>query len=366
MADMNVVDKNILDIINKNQKMANPSNVEITQLRIKPNQKKTVTNKSVFKKNKKPIQAPGRIITERVKEVVHVNSAQKKRQKKGEKRKKMKQGKKLKNRKSATAKKSAMPKTKTILKKTIITKIMPRKDTSVKHFKQSIKHVKELKKSVQSLSGQMRKKEATVQKQLQEHKQHLLQMGLDVAETKMHYQHIPKLSMETQMLIESMNKLSAVVKQLLVLFNQKISNEDGPLFSKLDDLAEQNEQIAQGILAVADLVKEKQTPKAQIREVNPYMPQRQMPMQLREQMPTPQQMPQIPPDFGKFQFPGVEGSGDPQQQAMDQQMQMQPMQQQMQQQPMQPIPQFGAPLPPFSEAPQPQQEQLPTRKRMLF
>ncbi len=354
MADMNVVDKNILDIINKNQQGINPSNVEITQVKIKPDASPKKAQNSAFKKKKKPVKAPGRIISERVKEVVTVASAKKVKKKTS----------------NAKIKKASKPKT--IVKKTIITKIVPKKDNSAKHFKQSARHLKqsakhlvqsikqakELKKSVQSLSGQMRKKEASVQKQLQEHKQHLLQMGQDVADTKMHYQHIPKLSMETQMLIESMNKLSAVVKQLLVLFNQKISNEDGPLFAKLGDISEQNEQIAQGILAVADLVKEKQTPKAEIKPFNPYMPQRPMPMQVREQMQTPQQMPNIPQDLGKFQFPGQEQE----QQGMNP---MQPMQ--AQEQPMQPIPQFGAPLPPFSESPQQQQEEpVQSRKRMLF
>lgn len=296
MADMNVVDKNILAVINKNKSQQNPTPLPKTKT-----------------------QAPKKMITDRVKEVVTIPKKNKPR---------------------------------TVVKKTIIAK-MQKKDPSTKHVKESIKHVKELKKSVQSLSGQMRKKEASVQKQLQEHKQHLIQMGQDVAETKMHYQHIPKLSMETQMLIESMGKLSAVVKQLLVLFNQKISNEEGPLFERLDGIAEQNEQIAQALLAVADLVKEKQIPKAEIKQFNPYMPQRPMPMQVREQMPSPQQMPNIPQDLGKFQFPGAE-----QEQGI-----MQQSQEMQAQQPMQPIPQFGAPLPPFSEAPQ---EPVPSRKRMLF
>ena len=150
-----------------------------------------------------------------------------------------------------------------------------------------------------------------------------------------------------------MNKLSAVVRQLLVLFNQKISNEEGPLFAKLDEITEQNEKIAQGLLAIADMVKEQQTPKAQIREFNPYMPSRQQPMQVREQMPTPQEQVQVPMDLGRFQF-----SQNPEQQ----QAQQMPPQDQMQPQP---IPQFGAPLPPFSQTPQ-QQEPVQNRKRMLF
>ncbi len=162
-------------------------------------------------------------------------------------------------------------------------------------------------------------------------------------------QNIQKPSMETLMLIESMNKLSAVVKQLLVLFNQKISNEDGPLFAKLDEIVEQNEKIAEAILIVADMMREQQTPKAQIREFNPYIPRSgQRSMQVREQMPTPQEQVAIPPDLGGFQFPG---QGSPQSISTSEQQE--------------PIPQFGAPLPPFSSVPQ-QQEQLPSRKRMLF
>lgn len=304
MAGMNVVDKNILDVITKN-KSRNP--VEITQIKIKPVEK----------------TPPKKMITDRVKEVVIIPKITK----------------------------ITKIKSKTMAKKKIITKIVSKKDTSVKHVKESIKHVKELKKHVHALSGQIRKKEATAQKQMQEQKQQLSQVQQDVLETKSHYQHIPKLSLETQMLIESMGKLSAVVKQLLVLFNQKISNEEGPLFAKLDELAEQNEKIAEGILAVADLVKEKEIPKAQIREFNPYVPQRPQPMQVREQMQTPQQTPQIPQDLGRFQFPGAE-----QQQG---EMQQIPAQEQMQ-----PIPQYSAPLPLFSQSPQP--ELVPSRKRMLF
>lgn len=322
MADpVNVVDRNILDIISKNQQLTNSPHVEITQVKIKQDPTQQQQTQNIPK------------ITKKIDKVVTPNIIKKKTK--------------------IPKKKILQPKT--IIKKTIITKHVPKNDSSVKHVKQSIKHVKELKKSVQSLSSQMRKKEATVQKQLQEHKEQLVQVGQDIADTKMHYQHIPKLSMETQMLIESMNKLSAVVRQLLVLFNQKISNEEGPLFAKLTDIAEQNEQIAQGILAVADLVKEKQTPKAEIKQFNPYMQQRPMPVQVREQMPSPQQMPNIPQDLGRFQFPG------PEQEA--QQMNPQGMEQQ---QAMQPIPQFGAPLPPFSESPQPQQEPVQNKKRMLF
>lgn len=240
-----------------------------------------------------------------------------------------------------------------VVKKTVVTKVLAKKKDP------SLKHMKELKKHVKALSGSIRKRDIAMQKQLTAHvghvkevKEKLAETQQDVLETKAHYAHIPKLSMETQMLIESMNKLSAVVRQLLVLFNQKISNEEGPLFAKLDEITEQNEKIAQGLLAIADMVKEQQTPKAQIREFNPYMPPRQQPMQVREQMPTPQEQVQVPTDLGRFQFP--QGSEQQQGQQMPQD-QMQP----------QPIPQFGAPLPPFSQTPQ-QQEPVQNRKRMLF
>ena len=161
------------------------------------------------------------------------------------------------------------------------------------------------------------------------------QVQSDVLETKAHYQHIPKLTMETQILIESMNKLTAVVKQMVVLFNQKMDAEDGPLFVKLNEVSEQNEKIAEAILTVADLVKEKQTPPAAIKDFNPFMPRvGPEPMQVRPQMPLPSEPMQVPQNLGNYQ----------------------------QQEPP-PIMQYNAPLPPFTQVPQ---EQPISRKRMLF
>ncbi len=196
----------------------------------------------------------------------------------------------------------------------------------------TVKHLKDVKKHVTSLSKQVRKREATLQKQFSEHAENLSQVKQDVLETKQHYQHIPKLTMETQMLIESMNKLTAVVKQMLVIFNKKMDAEDGPLFVKLNEIADQNEKIAQGILVVADLVKDEQTPPAQIKDFNPYIP-RQSAEQVRPQMPTPTEPLQVPPDLGNFQ--GME---------------------------QQPIMQYGAPLPVNT----PMEEKPISRKRMLF
>ena len=200
----------------------------------------------------------------------------------------------------------------------------------------TVKHLKDVKKHVTSLSKQVRKREAALQQKFNQHMQQMEQVQQDVLETKENYQHIPKLTMETQMLIESMNKLTAVVKQMVVLFNQKMDAEDGPLFLKLGEITEQNEKIAQAILTVADMVKDKQTPPASIKDFNPYMPRMgPEPMQVRPQMPLPSEQLQVPPDFGNFG--------------------------QQQQEPA-PIMQYNAPLPPFA----PQQEQLPSRKRMLF
>lgn len=232
-----------------------------------------------------------------------------------------------------------------VKKKTIRKKQAMKKDASAKQ----IKHLKELKKHVRKLSGHMRKREVAVQKQLTQQFEHMQQVRQDVGEARQHYAHIPKLTMETQMLIDSMNKLTAVVKQLLVLFNQKISNEEGPLFARLDDIKEQNEKIAEALLVVADMMQEKQTPKAQIREFNPYM-QRMgpSPEQVQQQMPTPQEEPAVPSDLGRFQFPGTEQAPEGPQ----------------------PIPQYGAPLPPFSPVPVGAAAsplgQAPSRKRFLF
>lgn len=223
------------------------------------------------------------------------------------------------------------------------------KKQGIKKQKENQQHIKELKKHVKLLSGQIKKGETAIQKQLTEHLKHVQQVKQDVSETKQHYVHIPKLTLETQMLIESMNKLTAVVKQLLVLFNQKISKEEGPLFERLDSIQEQNEKIAEALLVVAEMVREKQTPKAQIREFNPYMAKiGPEPEPIKEQMPTPQEQPQVSPELGKFQFLSTG------------------QQEQGEQQP-QPIPQYSAPLPPFSPVPTTaQQGQAPSRKRFLF
>ncbi len=202
--------------------------------------------------------------------------------------------------------------------------------------KQSSHHIRILEKSVKALHAEQKEQISTLQKEFK----------------NVQTQHV---SLENQMLIESMNKLAAVVKQLVILFNQKLAKEEGPLFAKLNEIIEQNEKVAEGILAVADMIKEKQTPPAPLREVNPYLPRLgPMPEQLRVQRSSPAEMqqPVLPPDFEQFQQPPAEETP----------LFMGPEPQ------LQPIPEHAAPLPPFSPVPQGAQqgERLPSRKRMLF
>ncbi len=223
--------------------------------------------------------------------------------------------------------------------------------------KQSSQPIKNLEKKVKVLHAEQKEQVSTLQKQIKKGhrglRQQIKKIHKEVVEGKtiLAPTPTPHLSFENQMLIESMNKLAAVVKQLLVLFNQKLAKEEGPLFAKLNEIIEQNEKIAEGMLVVADMVKENQTPTAPVREVNPYLPRLgPMPEPLRVQRPGPGEMqPALPSDFGRFQQTSAEEE---------------PLFMGSESTPLQPIPEHSAPLPPFSPAPQ--GEQLPSRKRMLF
>lgn len=204
----------------------------------------------------------------------------------------------------------------------------------------------EQKEQVSALQKELKKGHRGLRKQIKEIHKGVVEATASVSVPT------PPVLLENQMLIDSMNKLAAVVRQLVVLFNQKMAKEEGPLFAKLNEIIDQNEKIAEGILAVADMVKEKQTPAAPLREVNPYLPRfGPQSEQLRVQRPSygEMQQPLLPPDFGQFQQPPAEEA---------------PLFMGPEPAPLQPIPEHAAPLPPFS--PTPQGEQLPTRKRMLF
>jgi hypothetical protein len=215
------------------------------------------------------------------------------------------------------------------------------------------KHVKELKQKVKQIHSDQRKQVSALKKEFKKGnetiKKHLRDVHKTVEEGKNIYVPEPRPSLENQMLIESMNRLTAVVKQLVVLFNAKMSNEEGPLFAKLDEIAEQNEKIAQGILAVADMVQDTQTKPASIREVNPYRPRvGPGPMMVQPQQPSPQEMQNVmpPPDLGAYQEAGQYQDPNAGQPFMG------------------PVSQNTVPLPPFS--PPAREEKPVSPKRMLF
>ncbi len=182
---------------------------------------------------------------------------------------------------------------------------------SITHVKKTPKStsktdVAELKKKVKEIHTEQKKQVSTFKKELKKgHKtleKHLSEVHKKIEEGKNIYIPEPRPNLENQMLIESMNKLTAVVKQLVVLFNQKITKEEGPLFSKLNEIIAQNEKIAQGILAVADIIQEQQTPPAKIKEMNPYSATRTTSEQIRPQMARPQEFNQqiMPNDLGVY------------------------------------------------------------------
>ena len=64
-----------------------------------------------------------------------------------------------------------------------------------------------------------------------------------------------------QNLINSMEKLTTVMKEMVKLFktaNKQMMSGKDPISQRLDDLEEQNQKIAKGVLAVAKLVKQDQ------------------------------------------------------------------------------------------------------------
>jgi myosin heavy subunit len=209
------------------------------------------------------------------------------------------------------------------------------------------KHVKELKEKVKKLQNEQKKHATVLKKEVkkthEELKKQLHQVHRTVEEGKNIYVPEPRPSLENQMIIESMNRLTGVVKQLVVLFNHKIAKEEGPLFAKLNEITEQNEKIAQGILTVADMLEEQETKPAQIRPINPYKPRLgPVPQNVQPQVPSVQEVNQNimpPPDLGMYQAArdGAQQTGQPF---------------------MGPVPQNTAPMPPNEKPIGP--------KRMLF
>ena len=109
-----------------------------------------------------------------------------------------------------------------------------------------------------------------------------------------------------EQLIDSMEGLTKVMKEMVKLFKsanrQMISGED-PISKRLDELERQNQKIAKGVLAVAELVKKDQEEVAKLQpfekafaqfenqtfgQQHPNMPMQQM-SGLQQQSPMPQQ-----------------------------------------------------------------------------
>jgi hypothetical protein len=102
-----------------------------------------------------------------------------------------------------------------------------------------------------------------------------------------------------EQLIDSMEGLTKVMKEMVKLFKsanrQMISGED-PISNRLDELERQNQKIAKGVLAVAELVKKDQEEVAKLQPFEKAFAQfenqtfgQQHPGMPMQQMPGPQQ-----------------------------------------------------------------------------
>jgi len=109
-------------------------------------------------------------------------------------------------------------------------------------------------------------------------------------------------SKEGKTLLGSIEKLNENIEQLIEIFKEAsdqmkaeeresevIIRRIQPIEQKLEELSEQNQKIAKGILAVADMVSEREQPKP--------MPKPMLPPMQRPQMPPmqPRPMSQMPP-----------------------------------------------------------------------
>lgn len=175
----------------------------------------------------------------------------------------------------------------------------------------------------------------------------------------------------------SMDKLAKVVRQLVVLLSdlqKDTRTEKNKLWKKLEDLETQNEKIARGILAVADLVREQQATHENVEETKKQqMPPQRMSMNdlrlpgMQPQMQMPDRLPERQPLFlnkmpqfrevptQNQQNPNMQNQGQMQfpQQPMQAPQQMPPYQQSYQQQEQQRFPpvqqQVNFPQPPIQQ-----------------
>lgn len=114
-------------------------------------------------------------------------------------------------------------------------------------------------------------------------------------------------SREGKTLLESIEKLNENISQLIEIFKEAgdqakaeeresdvIVNKIEPIVRKLDELSDQNQKIAKGILAIVDMIaaREQERPKPLAPSFpKPFMPPRPM-------APIPKQQPRLPPMGG--------------------------------------------------------------------
>ena len=128
----------------------------------------------------------------------------------------------------------------------------------------------------------------------------------EVSELKQDVEYLKKNplggSKEGRSLLEGIEKLNENIEQLIEIFKEAsdmmkaeereadvILKRIAPIESKLEELSDQNQKIAKGILAVADMVAEKE----EMPRPRPQMSQSMMPRP--QPMQQPMQRPQMPP-----------------------------------------------------------------------
>ncbi len=198
----------------------------------------------------------------------------------------------------------------------------------------------------------------------------------ELAELKKQVEDIKKMSGSSPSNVQdSMERLNKSINDLQIVFKSAIeelkseeqeeitfSKKIEPMVKKLNTVHEQNERIAEGIVALADMLEEM---KKQVSEIYEHVKEREHPLrrkyelphELETMQPPPIPPPPIPPMYPQPQL------------RYPQQAQMQPMQSQQHQfiptapprQPPQMMQEFPQ-LPPLGELPPP----MPEKKKRLF
>ncbi|MBN2420820.1 hypothetical protein JXB27_00920 [Candidatus Woesearchaeota archaeon] len=143
----------------------------------------------------------------------------------------------------------------------------------------------------------------------------------DVAELKQDVDYLKKNPLggtkAGKSLQESIEKLNENIEMLIEIFKEAsdmmkaeereadiIIKRIQPIEQKMEELSDQNQKIAKGILAVADMVAENQRPRPQPQQ----RPMQPMPRPMPSPSPAPQMAPRLPPMGG---MPPAPSSGMP-------------------------------------------------------